>query len=306
MKWAVLLMAYGGPDSLDDVEPYLLDVRGGRETPKELVEEIRQRYAQIGGRSPLLEITRSQAAALEQVLNQPGSQEQYKVFVGMRHWSPYIREVVEDIFTEGYDHLIALSMTPFASKMSTGAYREKLETAIGTKAVDLRLVECWNDHKGFIQAAADRVRAALAQFPEEDRERVPVIFTAHSLPAALAAQGDPYDAQYRRTVSLVAKMLGLSDTRCKVGYQSAGARNTRWLGPSLEEMMHEVAESGEKNALIAPVGFVVDHVEVLYDIDIEAQELAEQLGIRIERTESQNASHDFILALADIVREAAC
>lgn len=305
MKWAVLLMAYGGPDSLEDIEPYLLDVRGGRDTPKELIEEIRQRYAQIGGRSPLLDITRAQAAALEQVLNSTGDQDCFRVFVGMRHWMPYIKDTVDEIFAAGFERMIALSMTPFSSKMSTGAYREKLTTAIGDRKIDLKLVECWNENEQFINAAADLVREGLSRFASEERGRVLVLFSAHSLPAALAEQGDPYDMQYRHTVSLVAKALGLPDSRWKTGYQSAGARNTRWLGPSLEELIREAAKSGEKAILVAPVGFIADHVEILFDIDVEARALADQLGVRLERIESQNTSERFIHALANEVWVAA-
>jgi len=300
MGWAVLLMAYGGPNSLDDVGPYLLDVRGGRETSPELVEAVRERYAKIGGRSPLLAITREQAAALEAQLNRGGSR--HKVFVGMRHWYPYISEAVEEIRRAGFRRVIALCMAPHYSRMSVGAYAEKLRQAVGSDGdLDVKLVESWHDHPLFIKALAAKVCAGLEKFSESERRDVRVIFTAHSLPAAIMAQGDPYASQFEQTAELVAQAAGLARPAWMAAYQSAGAGSTRWLGPSLLEMLPRLADEGVKNLLVAPVGFVADHVEILYEIDIEAREEAEKLGMRLERTESPNASPDFIAALADIV-----
>jgi ferrochelatase len=306
MDWAVLLMAYGGPDSLDDVEPYLLDVRGGRETPPALVEEIRGRYAKIGGRSPLLEITRAQAAALETALNQQSKgMDQYRVFVGMRHWHPYIQETVQEIHAAGIQNLVALCMTPFASRMSTGAYREKLNAALrnvdpqGT--IQTRSIDFWYENPAYVQALQALVRDGLSKFPLEARDRVVVVFTAHSLPSAIMELGDPYGDQFNQLAVRIARAAGLPEDRWKACYQSAGAQNGRWLGPSLEEMLEILASAGEKSVLVAPVGFVSDHVEILYDIDIEAREQAERLGIHLERTEAPNTFSPFIESLANIV-----
>ena len=307
MKTAVLLMAYGGPGSLEDVEPYLLDVRGGRQTSDELVAEIRARYAHIGGLSPLLDITRQQAGALETVLNSSSAGD-YKVFVGMRHWHPYINDTVREIHAAGFKRLVALCMTPFASRMSTGAYAEKLNDALRAVdpagSIDVKVVEYWFDNPRYISAIAGLVRSGVAKFPPEVQSCVPVLFTAHSLPAAIINQGDPYDAQYRRSAAAIAAAAGLADDRWQVGYQSAGATNGRWLGPSLEEMLEALARKGEQFALAAPVGFVSDHVEILYDIDVEARETAARLGIHLERIDAPNISPPFIAALADIVLSA--
>lgn len=300
MDWAVLLMAYGGPNSLDDVGLYLLDVRGGRETPAELVEEVRERYAKIGGRSPLLAITRDQAAELEAHLNRGGSR--HRVFVGMRHWYPYISEAVEEIRSAGFRRVVALCMAPYYSRMSVGAYAEKLRQAVERDgALDVRLVESWHDHPQFIESLAAKVCAGLAQFAESERRHARVVFTAHSLPAAIMAQGDPYASQFEQTAERVAQAAGLDRSAWMTAYQSAGASGARWLGPSLLETLPRLAGEGVKNLLVAPVGFVADHVEILYEIDMEARETAEKLGLRLERTESPNASPDFISALADIV-----
>jgi ferrochelatase len=296
-------MAYGGPNSLDDIEAYLLDIRGGRKTPPELVEEVRERYALIGGRSPLLEITRAQARALEERLNAAADGPRYRVYVGMRHWYPYIREAVAQIVTDGLRDVVALCMAPHYSRMSVGAYFQKLEEAQEELGVQLNVarVESYHDHPLFIQALAQKVQAALARFPAQAREGVQVVFTAHSLPAALMEQGDPYDAQLRETARLVAAQVGLPRERWQFCYQSAGAWGVKWLGPPIEEVVVELAHAGHKHILVAPIGFVADHVEILYDIDIEARELAEEAGAQLERTESLNTTPLFIEALADIV-----
>ncbi|GAB4549590.1 MAG: ferrochelatase [Anaerolineae bacterium] len=303
----VLLMAYGGPDTLDDVEPYLLDIRGGRPTSPELVEEIRERYALIGGRSPLLDITRQQARALEAHLNRSG-EARYQAYVGMRHWQPRIKEAVAHMSEDGVEQAVALVMAPHYSRMSTGAYYERLEEAIqelGARITFAR-VESWHDHPGFIAALANRVAAALERFSRAGSDGLPkVIFTAHSLPARILEWGDPYDTQLHETASLLAGRLGLPEDRWLFCYQSAGRSAEPWLGPQIEEVIVDLVRAGEKRLLVVPVGFVCDHVEILYDIDIEARQLAEAHGAWLERSESLNTSPGFIAALADIVKHQA-
>jgi protoporphyrin/coproporphyrin ferrochelatase len=314
MEWAVLMMAYGGPNSLEDVEPYLLDVRGGRATPHELVEEVRERYALIGGRSPLLEITRAQAAALEAQLNaQAAVGDHYKVYVGMRHWDPYIREAVEEIIRDGHRRIVALCMAPYYSKMSIGAYAEKLRLALEEQQakdeslgeLDVRMVQAWYSHPRYIQSLAEKVQAGLDTFSPAERENVRVLFTAHSLPVAVVNQGDPYADHFQQTACLVAEAAGLAEGRWQTGYQSAGASSVPWLGPSMEDILPEMARAGIRSVLMAPIGFVSDHVEILYDVDILAQEIAQREGIHLERTESVNTSPAFIQALAEIVEQKA-
>ncbi len=332
-RYAVLLMAYGGPTSLDEVEPFLKDVRGGRETPEELVEEVNARYREIGGGSPLLERTREQAAALEARLGREGDRG-WRVFVGMRHWKPYIREAVGEIAAGGFETLVALCLTPQESRMSVGAYFRALDEALagaagphptaGTEASAERRppevvrVRSWHDHPGFVEAVAERVAEALERFPAEERGEVQVIFTAHSLPERILREGDPYDRQVRETAAAVARAVAARTGRrfaradasagdrgrWHVAYQSAGARPEPWLGPSLEEVMNRLAREGHRSLLAAPVGFVSDHVEVLFDLDVEAAARARGLRVRFERTGSLNASPAFIEALADVVRSA--
>jgi len=299
----ILLMAYGGPDSLDDIEPYLLDIRGGRRTPAALVEEIKERYALIGGRSPLSDITRKQAAALEAQMNQDGAPH-FRAYVGMRHWQPRIKEAVAHMAEDGIERAIALVMAPHYSGMSTGAYFERLDEAIAELDVTIAFtrIESWHDHPGLIAALAEKATAALKRFAGEGVSSLPkVVFTAHSLPARILERGDPYDAQLHETASRLAERLNLPADRWLFCYQSAGRSPEPWLGPPIEEVVVELAGAGEKRLLLVPIGFVCDHVEVLYDIDIECRQLAEAHGARLERSESLNASSTFIAALADLV-----
>lgn len=316
---AVLLMAYGGPESLDDVEPFLLDIRGGRPTPPELVEEIRQRYAAIGGRSPLLEISRAQAAGLEELLNEgPGDGEpRFRAFVGMRHWAPYIREAVAEIAEAGIREVVALCLAPHYSRMSIGAYLAKLHEAVAEqerqgRPLRVTAVESWGEHPLFLDAVARRVREALQRWPTEERNEVErreveILFTAHSLPTRIVEQGDPYADQLLATARGVAARLTQGESgpepRWSFCYQSAGASSIPWLGPAIEEVIPERAAAGRKHLLVAPIGFVADHVEILFDLDVEAKQIADEHGVRLERTESMNDDPDFLAALAAVVRE---
>jgi len=297
----LLLMAYGSPDSPDDMEAYLLDIRGGRPTSKELVEEIKERYSEIGGRSPLLDITRQQAAALETEMNRryAASGVAFRSYVGMRHWDPRIKEAIAQMVEDGITQTIAMVMAPHSSRMSTGAYYNRLLEAISELGVNLDVawIENWHDHPGLIEAIAKNAEAAGERF---NGVAPYVIFTAHSLPARILAQADPYDDQLNETARLLAERLDLTDDRWRFSYQSAGQSPEPWLGPQIEEVAVELAESGEKNLLVVPIGFVCDHVEVLYDIDIACRKIAAQHGARLERSASLNTSPAFINALADI------
>lgn len=299
---AILLMAYGGPDSLEDVAPYLLDVRGGRPTPPDLVEEIRRRYAAIGGKSPLLEITRRQAAALEAALNQAGNGG-YRVLAGMRHWKPYIREAVAEIARAGITRVTAVVMSPFGSPVSTGAYTAHLRTAVEMQdaawreRLELRTVEAWYGHPAFARVLAQTVRDGL-----DAARPAAVVFTAHSLPAdAVERSGDPYQRQYAELCKLVANAAGLDAGGWRACYQSVGAGGLRWLGPSLDETLRELAAAGVKNVLLAPLGFLCDHVETLYELDIEARAAAAQLGMTLTRAAALNDHPAFIAALHGIL-----
>jgi ferrochelatase len=296
---AILLLAYGGPDKLADVPAYLLDIRGGRETPQELVDEITHRYAEIGGRSPLLEITRSAAAQLQAQLGVP-------VYAGMRHWHPYITDVVAQMAADGVQHIIAICMAPHYSSLSIGAYRKKLDEAVAALAAEQRpsvtFVESWHTQPEFLAAVADNVQRTLQRFPADERDGVLIVFSAHSLPEFIVQRGEPYDRQLRETAALLAQRLGLPDGRWLFSYQSAAKTGVPWLGPQIEDLVAELAAKGERNLLIAPIGFIADHVEVLYDIDIGVQQIAAQAGVRVERPPMLNDSPALVQTLAALVK----
>jgi ferrochelatase len=295
---AVLLLAYGGPDSLEDIPAYLLDIRGGRHTPQHLVDEITARYALIGGRSPLLDITCRTAAKLEDQTGLP-------VYVGMRHWTPFIADTVARMAADGIDHIIAICMAPHYSALSIGKYRQKLEEALAAndRVMSFTFVEQWYTQPAYLQGIADNVRQTLGRWPESERELVKVIFSAHSLPAYIVEQGDPYDAQLRETASLLARQLALPDDRWTFSYQSAAQTGVPWLGPQIEELIVQCARSGDRDLLVAPIGFIADHVEILYDLDIGVQRIAQEHGVRVERPPMLNDSQPLIEALASLVQE---
>lgn len=298
---AVLLMAYGSPENLDDMEAYLLDIRGGRPTPPALVEEMRQRYIDIGGHDPLLDITRNQAAALQAAfeIRHGKNGVRFKTYVGMRHWQPRIAEALSQIKADGIRTALALVMAPHQSRMSTGLYFARLAEAVSAVYPDLEVIpiERWGDAPLFIAALAEKVKAALPKFETQPK----IVFSAHSLPSRITQEGDPYQEQLMETARLVAQQLSLSAGSWQFCFQSAGRSAEPWLGPTIEETITDLAEKGEKNVLVVPVGFVCDHIEVLYDIDVAARNLAAKKGIHLERSESLNTSPTFISALADIL-----
>jgi ferrochelatase len=299
---AVLLMAMGGPDNLDNVEPYLKDVRGGRPTPPELVQEIRERYRLTGGKSPVLGITRDVARRLEQRLNGPGG-EGYRVYVGLRHWHPYIKEAYAELVDDFPERLVGLCMAPQYSTISIGAYKKKLEEARTELGGDfpVSFVESWHRHAGLITAIAENIVSTLQKFSVEVRSTVPIIFTAHSLPERILEMKDPYPEEVHATMDAVCERLGPVSAR--FAYQSQGRTNEKWLGPTVEETIEALHREGRRHVLIAPVGFISDHLEVLYDVDIEFKRLAESKGMHLERMAMLNASEALIATLAAVIEE---
>ena len=295
----VLVMAYGGPNNLEEVEPYLLDLRGYRPTPPEIIHEVRERYREIGGRSPILEQTQAQANALEVVLNTNGSK--FKSFVGMRHWHPFIKDVLAEMSTQGIDRTVGMVMAPHYSRMSIGAYYQRLDEA--HSSIEFARIESWHLQSGYIHALAHRVCDALERFPEEVRMNIPVIFTAHSLPEKILEWNDPYPTQLHETVSAVMEQLGSQPH--EFAYQSAAISTIPWLGPDAGEVIERLASEGKNHILLCPIGFVCEHVEILYDIDIVYRNLAKSLGVHLERIEMLNTAPEMINGLAQLVHEKA-
>ena len=295
----LLVMAYGGPDNLDEVEPYLMDVRGYRATAPEIVHEVRERYREIGGRSPILQRTQAQASAIESILNEQG--QDFKAFVGMRHWHPFIQDTLAEMRAQGIDRTVGLVMAPHYSRMSIQAYFKKIDEA--NSGMQIARIHDWHLLPEYLNALTDRVRAALQRFPESVRADVPVIFTAHSLPERILEWGDPYPLQLLATTDALMERLG--PRPYDFAYQSAAISTEPWLGPDASEIMERYAAEGKRHMLICPIGFVCEHVEILYDIDIVYQKLAKDLGVQLERIEMLNDSPEMIRGLAGLVRQTA-
>jgi len=295
----LLVMAYGGPDNLEEVEPYLMDVRGYRATAPEIVHEVRERYREIGGRSPILERTRAQAEAIESVLNLHGHE--FKAFVGMRHWHPFIKDALAEMSSLGIDRAVGLVMAPHYSRMSIEAYFQNVEKA--ESEVQIARIDDWHLLPEYLNALVRHVHEALERFPETDRADVPIIFTAHSLPERIREWDDPYPRKLSETMEAVMKILGPHPHA--FAFQSAAISTEPWLGPDASELINRFADEGDRNILICPIGFVCEHVEILYDVDIVYQTLAKTLGIRLERIDMLNADPEMIAGLARLVRQAA-
>jgi len=293
---AVLLMAYGSPDNLDQVEAYYTDIRRGSPPPPELLEELKDRYRAIGGGSPLSRIVEEQRAALEAALAARGRD--VRVYAGMRHIAPRIATIVEGMAGDGVERFVAIALAPQRSSNAAGYWRAVQAglDAAGESAPKAAFIESWHDEPGFIDALATATREALDRF--DDPSSVRVVFTAHSLPARVVAEGDRYPDEIAATSRLVAGRLGLA--RYEQAFQSAGRTGEPWLGPDLRDEMRRLASEGVREIVVSPVGFVAEHLEVLYDIDIEAQAVAKELGMRLERARSMNTDEQFISALADI------
>jgi ferrochelatase len=295
-------MAYGGPASLDEIPGYLADIRSGRPTPRHVLEEITENYRAIGGRSPLLEVTRKQVDAIAELLG-----EDYRCYLGMRHWAPWIEEVVGEMVGDSVTHAVSVVLAPHFSGMSVARYQQKVVDGLELYRgrIDFEQVPSYHDSPGLIDAFASRVADGLSRWPEGERDRVHVVFSAHSLPERILMAGDPYGVQCRETASLVADRAGLSAERWSWSFQSAGRTPEPWAGPDLGEHLEALATRGVLDVVSVPVGFVSDHVEILFDIDLKARAIADGLGMRLERPPALNDDPVFIESLVDLVRERA-
>jgi len=297
----VLLLAYGSPETPDQVEPYFRHIRGGRTPSPEAVEHLRHRYELIGGRTPLLAITTATARGLQAALDQraPG---EYRTYVAMKHWHPYIADVIPRLAADGIRRVIAIVLAPHYSRMSVGGYRQYVEQTIANldAPMELTFVETWHMQPEFLELMSARVREGLTQFPRG--ENVCVLFSAHSLPVRIRTWDDPYEAQLNASCVAVARHAQLRDWR--FAWQSAGGTGEPWLGPDIVDYLHVLHNEGVRNVLSVPIGFVCEHLEVLYDIDHEAAQKAAALGMTLRRTRMPNATPEFIAVLDALVAEA--
>jgi ferrochelatase len=286
MKAAVVLMAYGSPERLADVPAYYSDIRGGRPIAPEHLADLVERYRRLGieDSSPLNAITEETRAALQAELGLP-------VFTGMKHWTPRIADAAAAAVSSGAEQVVGLVLAPHYSALSIAGYREQLERALGRRA-ELHFVESWYDEPGFVELLADRVRGADAH----------VVFTAHSLPARILETGDPYRDQLLETSRLVAEAAGL--VAWSFSFQSESPTGEPWLGPDILDHLEALRRQGVTRVLVCPVGFVSDHLEIRWDLDVEARERAAALGLELERIEMPNAEPAFVRTLAGIVERA--
>jgi len=282
MSEAVVLMAYGSPDRIADVPAYYVDIRGGRPIKPKHLEDLVDRYRRLGieDSNPLNEITEATRAALEAELGIP-------VFTGMKHWTPRIAEAADR--AAGADTVVGLVLAPHYSRLSIAGYREQLESALAGRA-ELAFVESWHEEPGFVELLADRIRGTEAH----------VVFTAHSLPARILDEGDPYKEQLLETSRLVAERAGIRDWT--FSFQSESPTGEPWLGPDILDHLDDLDAQGVRAVLVCPVGFVADHLEIRWDLDTEAKDKARELGMTLERIEMPNDDPAFISMLAGIVR----
>jgi ferrochelatase len=297
---ALLLLAFGGPRSLDEVEPFLARLFRGRKPSPEQLEKVKERYRLIGGSSPLPEMTWGQAKALGEKLN--AKDYPFKSYVGMRYGHPLIEETLKEILREGIHEVIALPMAPFRSCASTGAYIEEVNQIrknIGEK-IKISFVEGWHLHPLFIGAIQEKIEEELMQFTPEERKKVHLIFSAHSLPKSLV-ENEPYVKDMEESVREVLKKI--EPLPWHIVFQSRGMGPEEWLGPDVESILTELSRQKVREILIIPIGFVADHIEVLFDIDILYRGKAEFMEMVLKRTTSLNFSKRFIEALSSIVEE---
>jgi len=285
VKGAVVLMAYGSPERLADVPAYYSDIRGGRDIPPELLADLVERYRRLGieESSPLNAVTEETRAALERELGD------VPVFTGMKHWTPRIAEAADAALASGADSVVGLVLAPHYSSMSIAGYRQQLERGLGGRA-ELAFIESWHDEPGFVDLLAERVRGTDAH----------VVFTAHSLPARILDSGDPYKEQLLETAQLVAERAALETW--SFSFQSESQTGEPWLGPDILDHLRELHGRGVRDVLVCPVGFVADHLEIRWDLDHEAAELAGELGLDFGRIEMPNADPAFVQVLAALVR----
>jgi ferrochelatase len=301
-KQAVLLLAHGTPDAIEEIPAYLRNVTSGRPLPQHVVEEIQHRYSLIG-RSPLTDLTLEQARLTEAELAASGLA--VKVYVGMRNWKPYIPDVVKTMRVEGVEEAAVICLAPQNSRTSVGLYRRTVAAEAGALRIDF--TAGWARHPQLIAAFAERLLPAWQQLCAEAGHAVPVLFTAHSVPVrtveptADGQPADPYAEEAQATAALVAENLP-AGTAWRFAFQSQGQSGGAWIGPTVDETLDSLAAAGHKAVLLQPIGFLCDHVEILYDIDIAFREYAQKLGMRLERPASLNGSQTLAAALADLAR----
>jgi ferrochelatase len=290
----ILLLAHGGPSSLEDLPAFLQQVRGGRPCSEELVDAVREKYRFIGGASPLPDITRSTAKKLEKVCGLP-------VYVGMLHWHPLLEDAIPQMVQDGVSRALVICLVPHFSECSVGRYHQRTASAAAGPGLAFDFVDSWHTSPPYIEGLANSIVASWGELGREPGVQTHVIFSAHSLPKAALSPGDPYELQLRETADLVAGRLGLSLEGWSLAYQSVSGPGQDWLGPSVDEVIFELVERGISQAVLCPFGFLADQVEILYDLDVVTKQKAGDLGIAVARTPLLNDGSAVIDSLAMLV-----
>lgn len=302
-KVGVLVMSYGTPESMDQIEAYYTHIRRGSPPSPEQLKALTDRYeAIVGGFFPLRENTNRQVEALEQTLNRDGGDIEYKCYQGLKHASPFIEDGVKQMAEDGIREAVGIVLAPHYSVMSVGGYIKRAQETAEPLGVKMTFVKSYHLHPKLLQALSGRVTAALESMEGVDKESVRVIFSAHSLPEKIVEMRDPYPDQLLASSKAVADLAGV--TNWQFAWQSAGQTATPWLGPDIMDVLETIHQEEQvENVLICPIGFVSDHLEVLYDIDIECQNLAKRLGMRLARTASLNTDPLYMETLSDAIAE---
>lgn len=299
-KIGLLVMAYGTPYKEEDIEPYYTHIRHGRKPEPEALQDLKDRYQAIGGISPLAKITEDQTKELEKALNEQQDEYEFKAYIGLKHITPFIEETVQQMATDGIEEAISIVLAPHYSTFSVKSYNERANEEAKKHGIQIDSVESWYDHPGFIKFWADGIRETYNNIPEEEREETVLIVSAHSLPEKILKDGDPYADQLAETAKLIAKEANIKNY--ELGWQSEGNTPDPWLGPDVQDLTRDLyKERGYKAFVYAPVGFVADHLEVLYDNDYECKVVCDEVGASYYRPEMPNTHPQFIHTLADVV-----
>jgi ferrochelatase len=298
----VLVMSYGTPESMDRIEAYYTHIRRGIPPSAEQLKELTERYEAIGGSFPLRENTNRQVEALEHTLNRESAEHVFRCYQGLKHATPFIEDGVKQMAEDGITEAVGVVLAPHYSVMSVGGYIKRAKEAAEAHGIRMRFVQSYHLHPKWVRAQTERLKAGLARFGDIPADEIRVIFSAHSLPEKIIEMRDPYPDQLLASSKAIAEQAGVANWQ--FAWQSAGQTATPWLGPDITEVLETIhREEGVRNVLVSPIGFVSDHLEVLYDIDIECRALAERLGMRLERTESLNTDPLYMETLSDVVRE---
>ncbi|SES70119.1 ferrochelatase [Oceanobacillus limi] len=299
-KMGLLVMAYGTPYTEEDIEPYYTHIRHGRKPEPEALQDLKDRYKAIGGISPLAKITEQQAKALETKLNESQEKYEFVVYIGLKHIHPFIEDAVQKMANEGINEAVSLVLAPHYSTFSVKSYNNRAQEEADKHGISITSVESWYDAPGFIKYWADQINTEYDKMSAEEREKAVLIVSAHSLPEKILQHGDPYPDQLKETARLISEETGIKNY--ELGWQSEGNTPDPWLGPDVQDLTRDLYEQkGYRAFVYAPVGFIADHLEVLYDNDYECKVVCDELGASYYRPEMPNVHPQFIETLADVV-----